>query len=68
MPYCLFAFTDNFSADDKSLGKLLWLASTCGIQDLDWIYEWRDGGRVMFAFRSEEQLTHFRTKRLLREL
>jgi hypothetical protein len=61
----MFPFTEIASPTDNSLARLLWLTQTQGIESRDWVWEWRDGGRAAFSFRSQVHLDIFRTKRSL---
>jgi hypothetical protein len=54
-----FPFVETVAANDKTIGRLLQLANACGIEDLDWTWEWRDGGKASFKFRDEAQFTAF---------
>jgi hypothetical protein len=61
----MFPFTDVARATANSLTRLLWLAQMQGVEGQDWVWEWRDGGRAAFSFRSQVQMEIFRTKRYL---
>jgi hypothetical protein len=46
-------------ANDKSIECYLRLARMLGTEGAEWKYEWGDGGRVFFAFKSDEQRNIF---------
>lgn len=52
-------------ANDKSIGSYLLAARAVGIEEVDWVYEWKDGGRVAFIFTSDELKQRFYTFCLL---
>jgi hypothetical protein len=58
----MFSAKTVVTANNRSVALYLWLATTCGVEGADWIYEWSDGGRMTFAFRSEAHMECFRTK------
>ena len=64
----MFPFTDIAPASDQSAKQLAWLAWSLGSEGSDWVWEWRDGGRVAFSFKNPEHLETFRGMRLLLEL
>lgn len=61
----MFPFADIVRANDQSAKRLIWLASTISGEGADWVWEWRDGGRVAFSFKHLNDLETFCTKRLL---
>jgi hypothetical protein len=63
----VFPFTDIVPADDQSAKRLILLASTTGCEGADWVWEWRDGGRMAFSFKHPEHFDAFRTQRILVE-
>jgi hypothetical protein len=58
-----FPFVETITANDNTIDRLHLIANACGIEDLDWTWEWRDGGKVSFKFRDESQFTAFRVWR-----
>jgi hypothetical protein len=63
----MFPFADVVAANDESIGRLRWLATVCGVEHSDWIWEWRDGGRASFKFKDEQLMMTFRVSRFLLE-
>jgi hypothetical protein len=40
-----FPFVETITANDNTIDRLHLIANACGIEDLDWTWEWRDGGK-----------------------
>jgi hypothetical protein len=48
----MFPFTVIVPADDRSVKGLIELAWVQGGEGLDWVWEWRDSGRMAFSFKT----------------
>lgn len=46
-------------ATERTIKIYLRVAALLGHEEADWKYEWKDGGRVMFLFRTPELRDHF---------
>jgi hypothetical protein len=66
-PSSMFPFTDIARANDQSAKLLASLAQSLGSEGSDWVWEWRDGGRVAFSFRNLTHRETFHTMRLVCE-
>lgn len=46
-------------ANDRTIKIYSRVARLLGEEEADWRYEWRDGGGIVFLFRSPELRDHF---------
>jgi hypothetical protein len=56
----MFPFRLTVPANDITINEYVKAASHFGIQDVNWTYEWADGGRAIFAFDTEERKVRFK--------
>ena len=56
----MFPFRHKVRANDVTINGYIQDANRFGTEGENWTYEWMDGGRVVFAFDTEERRNTFR--------
>jgi hypothetical protein len=56
----MLPFKHTVRATDSTINRLIAAANHFGIEEVDWTYEWSDGGRAVFSFDSEEKRNAFK--------